>query len=188
MDHFYQDIPGWFGFANTYQKAVNAAGDGSHFVEVGSWKGRSAAFMTVAIINSGKRIKFDCIDTWEGSTEHQAGKPFQDQDVLDGKLYQKFLINMKSVEGHYTAVRLASLDAVELYEDNSLDLVFIDSEHDYDSVKKDINAWLPKVKLGGILAGDDYLYEYFPGVCRAVNEMLVNVQIEDNSTWVYKKI
>jgi predicted O-methyltransferase YrrM len=188
MDHFYQDIHGWFGFANTYQNAVNTAIDGAHFVEVGSWKGRSAAFMAVTIANSGKKIKFDCIDTWEGSPEHQVGAFFQDQDVLDGRLYQKFLTNMKPVSEHYTAIRLPSLDAVELYEDNSLDLVFIDARHDYDSVKADISAWLPKVKLGGILAGDDYLYEYFPGVCRAVNEMLTAVQIEDNSTWVYKKI
>ena len=39
-------------------------------MEVGSFLGKSAVFMAVEIINSGKRIKFDCIDHWKGSEEH----------------------------------------------------------------------------------------------------------------------
>jgi hypothetical protein len=71
MDHFNTSIQGWFGFHNLYSEIVAKADHGAHFVEVGSWKGKSASYMAVEIINTGKRIRFDCVDTWRGSEEHQ---------------------------------------------------------------------------------------------------------------------
>ena len=66
MNHFYYRIPGWFGFHDVYDRAVSILGkDGAHFVEVGCYEGRSAAYMGVNIANSGKYIKFDCVDSWE---------------------------------------------------------------------------------------------------------------------------
>jgi hypothetical protein len=62
MKHFYENINGWFSYDYLYTDAVNRAQDGALFVEIGSFKGRSSAFMAVEIINSGKKIKFDCID------------------------------------------------------------------------------------------------------------------------------
>ena len=60
-----------------------------------------------------------------------------------------------------------SWDGAQHYDDKSLDFVFIDAGHDYTSVKKDIDAWLPKVKSGGILAGHDFMNEY-SGIIQAV--------------------
>ena len=56
-----------------------------------------------------------------------------------------------------------------MFKDYSLDFVYIDGNHKYDSVIEDLNTWYPKVKYRGIIAGDDYKYK-FPGVIRAVNE------------------
>jgi hypothetical protein len=53
-----------------------------------------------------------------------------------------------------------------------LDWVHLDARHDYESVKADIKAWLPKVKSGGWLTGDDYDNDKWPGVVSAVKEML----------------
>ena len=39
--------------------------------------------------------------------------------------------------------------------DHSLDFVFLDASHEYKDVKDDIEHWLPKVKIGGTLGGDD---------------------------------
>lgn len=52
----------WFSYANLYSEMVNRFPSGSHFFEIGSWKGKSSAYMAVEIVNSGKDIKFDCID------------------------------------------------------------------------------------------------------------------------------
>lgn len=165
MEHFYQNIgEDWFSYPNLYKSIVEESPEESHFVEVGSWKGRSASFMAVEIINSNKKIKFDCVDTWEGSVEHQ------DYDIItEKKLFDVFRSNIEPVKDAINPIRMSSLEAVDLYEDNSLDFVFIDASHEYEDVRKDILAWLPKVKIGGILAGHDY--ETFSGVTRAVNEI-----------------
>lgn len=181
MEHFYTTIQGWCNYLpELYAEMVKEAKDGAHFVEIGTWKGCSAAFMAVEIINSGKKIKFDCVDTWLGSDEevHQT-----DPYVREGKLYEHFVENMKPVEGYYTAIRLPSVEAAALYDDNSLDFVLIDAAHDYDSVKADIAAWLPKVKIGGVLAGDDYAWG--PSVAAAVNDSLTN--IINKGYWFYRK-
>ena len=49
-----------------------------------------------------------------------------------------------------------SLEAVNLIEDESLDLVFLDGDHSEQAFEPDIKAWLTKLKIGGILCGDEY--------------------------------
>jgi len=65
--------------------------------------------------------------------------------------------------------------------DGSLDFVYLDAGHDYDSVKRDIAAWWPKVKPGGIFAGNDY-FSGCPGVIQAVNEFAAA-----NNLWVRER-
>ena len=63
-----------------------------------------------------------------------------------------------------------------------LDFVFIDAQHDYDSVKKDIEIWTPKLKPGGLLSGHDY-QPNFKGVIQAVDEAVGRPIIGENDTW-----
>jgi hypothetical protein len=137
--------------------------------------------MAVEIINSNKNIKFDCVDTWEGSIEHKT------YDVItEEKLYDIFLSNIEPVKHIVNPVRMTSIEASKLYDDNSLDFVFIDASHEYEDVKQDILAWLPKVKIGGILAGHDY--DTFEGVNRAVNEIFNINDLElSDYCYIYKK-
>lgn len=172
MKHFYTNIQGWSRFIPFYKDAIIEARDGAHFVEVGSWKGKSAAFMAVEIINSGKNIKFDCVDTWEGSDEPAH---HNDPIVQQGKLYEHFLENMKPVAHIITPVRMESVEAAKLYDDESLDFVLIDAAHDYTNVIADLHAWWPKIKKGGATAGDDYRWS---GVNKAVHEFFDNNKIE----------
>jgi predicted O-methyltransferase YrrM len=180
MEHFYQNIgEDWFAYSELYRKMIYKFKDKAHFVEVGSWRGRSAAFMAVEIQNSNFNIKFDCVDTWEGSIEHQA------LDLRD--LYEEFLDNLKPVINYVNPIRKTSLEASNLYEDKSLDFVFIDASHQYEDVLDDINAWLPKVKLEGILAGHDYFV--FEGVRDAVHEAFKSTEFEIDKSidcWIYK--
>ena len=48
------------------------------------------------------------------------------------------------------------MEAVELFEDNFFDYIYIDAAHDYNNVMKDINGWMSKLKTGGVMAGHDY--------------------------------
>jgi len=112
----------WFTYPNLYKSIVEHFPSESHFVEVGSWKGKSSAFMAVEIANSGKTIKFDCVDTWEGGPEHK--------HMDNSKLYELFISNMQPLEKYYTPIKSKSIDASRLYEDKSLDFVFIDACHE----------------------------------------------------------
>ena len=155
MEHYYQNIQGWFNYEWIYKQLVAQAPEGAKFVEIGSWKGKSSSYLTVEKINSGKNISITCIDTWLGSSEHQEGAECEDQAIIDGTLYQQFIRNMKPVEGHYTHLRMDSVDASELFEDNSIHFLMIDAAHETELVIQDIEAWLPKMINGGLMAGDD---------------------------------
>ena len=153
--------------------------DSSKCVEIGSWKGRSAAYTCEQIINSKKKITIDCIDTWEGSIEH---KEFPNLN----RLYDIFIRNMKPFENYYTPIRMPSMEAVKLYENESVDFIFIDASHEYEDVKDDINHWFPKLKRGCIISGDDYHNKYFAGVTKAVDEFFNDNNIHlyfDYQTW-----
>lgn len=108
--------------------------------------------MAVEIINSGKRIRFDCVDTWLGSKEpkHQS-----DPSVINGTLYFEFLANLVPVRRQIKVIRRRSVEAAKLYRNESIDLAFIDAAHDEKNVLADIAAWWPKIRVGGVLAGDD---------------------------------
>jgi hypothetical protein len=192
MEHFYQTVgEDCMDFQELYSNMVEHFTDGSHFVEVGSWKGRSASYMGVEIYNSEKQIKFDCVDTWLGSVEHHdKNSPFFVQELIDDKdwLYYQFLNNTRPVCDIINPIRLSSLDAVNQYPNRSLDFVFIDASHEYNDVKKDILSWYPKIKKGGFIAGHDYTT--FDGVKQAVNELLIDKKMNCSlikSYWIHKK-
>ena len=174
MSDGYKSIPGWFDFQNIYQQAVNEAAHGAHFVEIGCSRGRSAAYMAAAIHDSAKCIHFDCIDPWPP----RPGMP-------DG-FYYVFLKNIDrlGLTEYVRPIRLPSLEAVLQYADGELDFGFIDGNHTYEMVGADIDAWLPKIKPGGVLAGHDYRGR-FAGVRRAVNERFKGDQVRrrGNSWW-----
>ena len=166
MNHFHETIQGWFQPEAEwlYRWRVEQAplNQFSRFVEVGSWKGRSAAFMAVEIINSGKPITLYCVDHWKGSDE-----PEHKKDKELGRIYEIFRKNLKHFP-NVVPLRMTSAAASTAFADGSLDFVFIDAAHDYLSAKRDIEAWKPKLKSTGILAGDDWSW---PGVRRAASEL-----------------
>jgi hypothetical protein len=180
MEHFNQNIHGWFTFPQLYLHAVQSSPQNGHFVEVGTWKGKSAAFMGVEIINSGKNIKFDCIDPFLS-----IGDELPEHKITHEELKNDFINNMKPLEGHYTLYTTGSPGITKIYNDKSLDFVFIDGSHKYEDVVNDIKAWLPKIKEGGILAGHDYID--FDDVRRAVHDVLGEQNYSDpwdNRCWM----
>lgn len=78
-------------------------------------------------------------------------------------------------------IEALSTDGAAHISDASLDLVFIDADHSYEWVKRDIAAYKPKLKPGGWLTGHDI---DFPGVNRAVNEVIRKYDVGTNNVWL----
>ena len=179
-------IEGWFDFQLLYSRQVSrVSATGAHFVEIGSWMGRSTAYMGAAIRASQKSIRFDAVDTWEGSPEREHRRRIQRLAAEGKTLFDVFCHNMQACGVHdfVNPVRARSVDAAKKYPDKSLDFVFIDGDHKYDAVCEDIRAWLPKVKPGGLLAGHDYPCQ---DVASAVADVLVSgFRSRRPRSWVY---
>ena len=163
LQHFWYDAKFgelWFTYPRLYSWAVESFPSGSHFLEIGSWKGRSASYMGVALHNSGKDIKFDCVDTWDDISPMH--------NITGEELLRQFTENTAPVKHRINPVRAYSVDAASYYADNSIDFLFLDADHRYDKVIREMQAWIPKVKKGGVFAGHDYTS--IPDVKQALGE------------------
>lgn len=102
-------------------------------------------------------------ETYECSMRKGVPPPSQEKcDRLFNSVTEMFADNPK-----VTIIRKTSEEAARDIPDGSLDMVYIDAIHLYDWVKQDIELWLPKLREGGIISGDDYNMEE---VRRAVDE------------------
>lgn len=138
-------------------------------VEVGSWKGRSTkalAMATPGVIYA--------IDHWLGSENERVDG--HKEAVMIG---QKEMINTfkKNLEPEFSIGKVVPLvcdssngpKLMQAVGIRSIGMVFIDGNHTYESVKKDISSWKELVPSGGLICGHDY-HESWPGVIKAVNE------------------
>lgn len=115
-------------------------------VEVGILEGEYSEVICAA--NPGALLY--CVDPWavyKGYREHKTQSKMDD-------LYEKTKERLKNYNVKY--VRKFSMDATKDFEDNSLDFVYIDGNHSYESALEDITEWSKKVRPGGIVSGHDF--------------------------------
>ena len=106
-------------------------------------------------------------------------------------LFQEVKLMLSQFGGRTELIRKTSLDAVKEFLDESLDFIFLDASHDFDSVFADISSWFPKIKKRGIFMGHDWDHGNFPGSTKAVKKYFVNYKIEAISSpyhvwWIVK--
>lgn len=177
----YDIIPGYFSTQQRifYDDIIERAEENDIIVEVGCLMGKSMAYLHDRMLKHKKWLEIHCVDHFQGVP----AIPY----TLEINLWEVFKANMIMCGAwrhlRMTIHKMDSAKAAECLADKSCFCVFIDASHDYESVCKDIDAWLPKVKSGGVLAGDDYLLT-FPGVMQAVAEKLPDARIEE-SVWIY---
>lgn len=178
------DIPGWFQWRDGQEEAVRFFPDGSRFVEVGCYLGRSICSLVDVVRSEGRTVTILGVDTCQGSgPEGRRDTNAHGAAVVHGGGTMAGLLHRNVIAcGYADLVRLLIADSVSaagLLANGSLDWVHLDARHDYDSVLADIAAWAPKVRSGGWLSGDDYHPEQWPGVVAAVHEAL-----PDAETWL----
>jgi glycosyltransferase involved in cell wall biosynthesis len=181
------EIPGWFSYSELYDKMVDVAHDNSIFVEVGTWMGKSTNYLANKIKESGKTIHFTTIDTFAGTDTEPLHKAIVDE--FAGDIFFEFIDNtvLSNNYGTFNVIKDDSIIAASTFPNNEIDFLMIDAGHTYQEVTKDLHAWYHKVKAGGIVAGDDYGTNVFPGVTKAVDEYFYSQVTQEHWNWIVKK-
>jgi predicted O-methyltransferase YrrM len=133
-------VDGWLSeeeATTLYELARGLSGRGS-IVEIGSYKGRSTICLAL-----GSRAG--------------AGVPVFAIDPHRGVAYDDFLRNLRGagVEDRVTHIRAPSQEAHRHFPEQPVELLFIDGNHTYAGVKRDVLDWLPRLVEGGVLAMHD---------------------------------
>lgn len=169
----YTDVYGAFGEADSswYKSIAGLFDNGSVFVEIGSFEGKSAVCLAESIFKLNKQITLHCVDPFTANPEQD------EYDYITANpncLYDKFNENTGFYQKRKIIVphRDYSNTICNEFADNSVDFVFIDARHEYEFVLEDIRCWYPKLKSGGIMSGHDYRTNNVNGygVDRAVQE------------------
>lgn len=182
----HDEIPGWCNYGDLYDAAVDHFPGGT-LVEVGTFVGQSLAYLGQAVKRSGKPFRVVGVDHCTGSgielgTDHHA--PQMARGTFAGNLHANLIAC--GVADAVDVLIAPSTRAAAHFADGSVDFVFLDAAHDYESVCADIRAWLPKVRPGGWLCGHDYQDPPWPGVVRAVNELLPGFERVSLISWKYE--
>lgn len=133
--------------------------EGRDVLEIGSYRGLSAWCMA----HSARHIS--CLDTFRAWTNGQT----QNTEEEGFTTLDAFLDAMKDFTNVSHAVG-TSMQGLHIFE-LAYDMIFLDANHEYDEVRKDIGKWWPRVKPGGVMALHDYGHWDYPGVKRAADEV-----------------
>lgn len=106
-------------------------------VELGTHTGNSYFSMCHSVKSNGLSTKCYAIDTWQGDL-HEG---FYAEDVY----HSVELHNNKNYSEFSDLVRMTFDDALQLFGDNSIDILHIDGFHTYEAVQHDFETWFPKL-------------------------------------------
>ncbi|HWY36206.1 MAG TPA: class I SAM-dependent methyltransferase, partial [Nitrosopumilaceae archaeon] len=155
-----------------YQNIATDLPLGARIVEVGVLHGRSALFMAEMLADARKAATFYCVDILPCPGVIGERQRFIREACL-----------LQTIE----FIQRPSFEAPNQFDDDSLDFVFLDAHSTYEGLLDDIRAWLPKVKGGGILAGNNYREE-FPEIIKAVNTVFADkTKFPSSAIWEYRK-
>ena len=168
------NIHGWMS-ANELNWLAKTAQRSKVIVEFGCYFGRS----TRVLADHCSGIVY-AVDPWTGEYFDNNN---QSINILRKDAYFGFLQNMAD---HIDSGKLAIYKCVSgEFPEFKADFIFIDGDHRYEEVKKDIEKARRMIMPGGIIAGHDYTHDDWPGVKQAVSEAFGNVEVVD-TIWFQK--
>jgi predicted O-methyltransferase YrrM len=153
----YQFTKDWFGWAPPVWEQLTPLlpnGVKRRFLEIGSFEGRSMAWIAENMMNPGDELF--CIDTWEGGEEHGAENMGEVEKRFD---YNRSIaltgldieiIKYKGTSTHWLAHAIK--------EEEALDFIYIDGSHIAKDVLTDACMAWPLLKPKGIMVFDDYVW------------------------------
>jgi hypothetical protein len=159
------------------RRLLQSVPKGGVCAEIGVWKGG----FSKQILRVTEPTKLHLIDPWKFETDERydgafyGGKLRLNQRCMD-QIHESVLERFRTEidAGIVRVHRQTSSEAAANFPDCYFDWVYIDGNHLYEYVKQDLFAYLPKVKVGGLITGDDYALEgwWEGGVKKAVDEFV----------------
>lgn len=144
-------------------------------VEVGTHKG---VFSELILVGSNLS-KMCSIDSWNDLSGTKYSDAYFNHTYQEQCQFKREAVARLAKFGSRSEIlHMFSAKAVKLFVDALLDFVYIDAHHTYESCSEDLTLWFPKVKIGGVFAGHDYVedglwdYKRVFGVKRAVDEFV----------------
>lgn len=159
-------IPDRMDIAEVAEKQFKQTGNA---VEVGVWRGEFSAHNLRFWTGN-----YFMVDLWEFRKDGTADKNMDDQRSWD-EIKAEAIRNTKFAGGRVNIYQGDSVTGANLNGSNKFDWIYLDAMHDYDSVMRDMEAWWPKLRSGGLFSGDDYgdqslrWQEKYGGVARGFN-------------------
>ncbi len=133
-------------------------------VEVGVDRG----YFSEVLCKDNPNLELSCVDPWKRGAFPE-GNPYRVDQKYHDECYKESVKRLAPY--NTTIIKKTSMDALEDFEDNSLDFVYIDANHDFVNFIQDLHYWIKKVRHGGIVSGHDfayYSYKKFNHVKRAL--------------------
>lgn len=157
---------GWLADAQgkfLYNAAKNCQGRGV-IVEIGSWKGKSTIWLAKGS-KAGRNVKIYSVDPHTGASSYR-------ERYGEVWTFEEFKQNIKlaNVEDVVVPVIKTSKDAARDWDGKSIELLWIDGEHEYEMVKLDFELWYPYLIEGGTIAFHDTIG--WPGPQRVVKDKI----------------
>lgn len=160
--------------------------------EIGVWKGDTSAYL----LDNNPGLKMIGVDPYPIGEELDSDllnfgvahwlwfKDDQDANAMFSETNRRF----ESYGERAKLIRKPSIEAAKDFPDGFFDFIYIDANHFYTEVKKDILAWMPKVRTGGWIIGDDFSWNLrCDQVARAVMEIFSYNYGVLADTWFVKK-
>ncbi len=154
-------------------------------VEVGVYRGK----FSKALCTNNPTLELFGVDSWSVYGNYSE---YEAQDLQEA--YKAALAETK--EYNVKFIKESSMDAVKQFDDESLDFVFIDANHDFEHVVADISTWSKKVRKGGLVCGHDYVksskfnfgvIDAVDGWCKAYNIKPLFLWKDQCPSWMYIK-
>lgn len=148
--------------------------------ELGVKEGR----MTQFLLQYNPMLELIAVDLWAErpeAAERKGGETYEDWDF--GKIRSEFNQRVVDFVDRLTVCNMSTDEAAGQVSD-ALDFVFIDAEHSYEGVSRDIERWRPLVRSGGLIAGHDFNHKW-PMVQKAVTDHFhpMDVFLGPDSCW-----
>lgn len=158
------NFPNWFDGVKASTNFGNILGeyngkDSLEFLEIGSFTGDSAIYMLENILTSDS-ARLTCVDTWAGSLEH-AGE-LQQQFTM-GEVEKKFDERIQPFFNKILKYKTSSTDFLINNRDKQYDFIYIDGDHTANTVLSDAILSWGLLKIGGVMAFDDYEWTHPDG-------------------------